>query len=186
MEPTGGTPPDPRSPRVPRWVLPPVWVLAFLLLFCALPWGLSLFTARAGWADGRPGAANLAALALVAAGALGFFWSAALHLAEAPREVAWQWDTGWLLTRGPYRVSRNPLYLAEQVTWLGWTVFHGSWVLLVGLLVMRAAHTFLVWSEEASLRRRFGEAYREYQAAVPRWLGWPRHRDHPGTPGPTR
>lgn len=74
-----------------------------------------------------------------------------------------------LTTAGPYRHSRNPMYVGWTAGYLGATVLAGSaWPLLplpaVLLLVHRA-----VRREERALERRFGDAYRAYRRAVPRY-----------------
>ena len=76
----------------------------------------------------------------------------------------------YLMTSGPYAVSRNPMYVAELSLWLGWAILFGSVAVLVGLVVLGVAMQGLVPWEEHSLER-FGEAYRRYKATVPRWLG---------------
>ncbi len=42
----------------------------------------------------------------------------------------------YLVTEGPYRFSRNPIYLAEGIIWLGWIVFFGSLVILAALTTL--------------------------------------------------
>jgi protein-S-isoprenylcysteine O-methyltransferase Ste14 len=76
-----------------------------------------------------------------------------------------------LVTGGPYRISRNPIYLALTLVYLGLALAWGSlWpvVLLAPLLiVMRYG---VIGREERYLEARFGDAYRAYRAAVRRWI----------------
>ncbi len=77
----------------------------------------------------------------------------------------------FLVREGPYQWVRNPMYLAVLATIIGEAIlFHSlllvSYVLLVGVVV----HLFVVFFEEPSLRRRFGENYEAYLRTVPRWL----------------
>ncbi len=76
-----------------------------------------------------------------------------------------------LVIRGLYRYSRNPIYVANVVVWLGIFLWEGHVALLL-LTVMAIAVTELVivLSEEPGLRKRFGGDYECYCARVPRWL----------------
>jgi protein-S-isoprenylcysteine O-methyltransferase Ste14 len=70
------------------------------------------------------------------------------------------------------------MYLGERIVWLGWAIFYGSVALAIGLAFVAAGQSLLVRREERDLEARFGEAYREYKRAVPRWFG--RRRRGPG------
>ncbi len=75
-----------------------------------------------------------------------------------------------IVSRGPYRYLRNPMYLGHLIFMLGLTVTFSSW-LAAGLLVF---HIFWfhrrVLQDEARLQRRFGASYAAYQASVKRWI----------------
>ena len=76
-----------------------------------------------------------------------------------------------LVARGPYRWSRNPMYLGVASVLLGEALWFGSRALLgLALVVVTGFHAFVTLYEEPSLRRRFGDAYESYCRAVPRWL----------------
>ncbi len=144
-------------------ILTPV---VFLLGHVAVPQELSLLSARHGWAHGRPGGLNLLGLILIGIGAGGSF--------EMER------TQNYLVVRGPYQFTRNPMYLSGMVIWLGWVIFYGSVAVLVGFVVIWGSVALLVvpW-EERKLEARFGEAYLRYKNSVPRWLGkWHPLRDH--------
>ena len=75
-----------------------------------------------------------------------------------------------LVTSGPFRFSRNPIYAAffAPIASLG---FFNGWVALgVGAVYILAINLFIIRREEAELEGRFGGAYRGYKASVPRWL----------------
>jgi len=78
-----------------------------------------------------------------------------------------------LVTRGPYRVVRNPMYLGAGFALVGAAAFYGSIAVLAytGFLLL-ASHVFIVAYEEPTLRRTFGNEYVEYTRRVRRW--WPR------------
>jgi protein-S-isoprenylcysteine O-methyltransferase Ste14 len=82
-----------------------------------------------------------------------------------------QQPTTTIVRTGPYRRSRNPIYLAFTLLQLGIGLWQNSaWVL--GLLV--PALVLVSWGtiarEERYLEEKFGDEYRLYKADVPRWL----------------
>jgi protein-S-isoprenylcysteine O-methyltransferase Ste14 len=77
----------------------------------------------------------------------------------------------FLVREGPYQWVRNPMYLAVLSVVIGEAILFHS-LLLVGyaLLAWVVVHLFVVFYEEPTLRRQFGESYAAYLRAVPRWL----------------
>lgn len=76
-----------------------------------------------------------------------------------------------LVATGPYRVVRNPMYLAVTAILAGEAILFGSIAVAVWLLgVVVAFHTFVVLYEEPSLERTFGDSYRAYRKGVRRWV----------------
>src|SRR5262245_2899845 len=76
-----------------------------------------------------------------------------------------------LVVDGIYRWSRNPLYLAMTLIYIGLAIAAGSgWAiaLLVPLLVLM--HVGVIAREEEYLERKFGSMYSEYKSRVRRWL----------------
>jgi protein-S-isoprenylcysteine O-methyltransferase Ste14 len=72
---------------------------------------------------------------------------------------------------GPYTRVRNPLFLGLVLALLGVALAIGSrWLLVAAAGAALVAQAWVVRIEEPRLRARFGEAYREYVARVPRWL----------------
>ena len=96
------------------------------------------------------------------------------HFAQVPERVELNWEPKLLMTRGLYAFSRHPMYLTELALWLGWAVLYGSVVVLAGFAALFALVSVLAPREERALEAKFGEAYRQYRARVPRWLGLPR------------
>lgn len=76
-----------------------------------------------------------------------------------------------LVTDGPFRYSRNPIYVSDWFIYAGVTVWlHSLWPLPLALLVYLVMRHWVIAHEEAHLAARFGEDYRDYCARVPRWL----------------
>ena len=76
-----------------------------------------------------------------------------------------------LIMTGPYRFSRNPIYVSMSLLYVGIAVLLDSlWVvalLIPTLVVMRYG---VIAREERYLERKFGDDYRRYKAQVRRWL----------------
>ena len=76
-----------------------------------------------------------------------------------------------LLLTGPYRFSRNPIYLAMLSLLLGLGVFFNSLssIILPFIFPVIMSHTFIPF-EEKNLEKAFGKKYTEYQKKVRRWI----------------
>ena len=76
-----------------------------------------------------------------------------------------------LVVTGPYRVTRNPIYIGFMLVYFGLAIILTSlWVLLLLIPVLVILQRGVVEREEEYLERQFGDAYRKYKARVPRWL----------------
>jgi protein-S-isoprenylcysteine O-methyltransferase Ste14 len=127
---------------------------------------------RYGWAAGAPRIWNLLGLIPVAVAAGLLVWILVLGMAQTPERVRLGLTPSILMMRGPYRFTRNPMYVAELGLWLGWTLFWGSPSVLIGCLVFWLVVNHVVLPrEERSLEAAFGQAYLQFKDRVPRWLG---------------
>ena len=117
----------------------------------------SLFAASAGWV-------------LLSVGFLLRVW-ATLHFYEQQMRVISLSPQNSLITSGPYRFSRNPLYLGGNVF-----IFFGASLLLgsPSALILTAIHLplvdLMIRREERQLERKFGEPWLRYRQRVRRWL----------------
>jgi len=75
-----------------------------------------------------------------------------------------------LVTDGPYRWIRNPLYTAGALFFTGNGLISASAFLLSGALIAVALVTIRLPSEEAELEKRFGQTYRDYVSRTGRFL----------------
>ncbi len=76
-----------------------------------------------------------------------------------------------IVTRGPYRVTRNPLYLQMVLGCIGFAILlRNIWILLLTPLCAWVLQVLAILPEEAYLERKFGESYRSYKSRVRRWL----------------
>lgn len=79
--------------------------------------------------------------------------------------------TAALVTDGPYRFTRNPIYLGFLLIYLGFTLVAGTlWGLLLSPLLIWTVTRVVVRNEEAYLAQRFPDSYKAYKARVRRWL----------------
>ncbi len=83
-----------------------------------------------------------------------------------------------LITSGPYRYSRNPQYISDDLNIIGYFVLANSWMVgIVGLLGVML-NLLTPFTEEPWLEARFGAEYLEYKCRVARFIG---RRKHKGT-----
>lgn len=76
-----------------------------------------------------------------------------------------------LVVTGPYRLTRNPMYLGFTFLYLGVSLWVNTlWPLLALPVILLTMQWGVILREEAYLERRFGDEYRAYRARVRRWL----------------
>ena len=157
---------------LPRRTIPVVWAVVVVVIQILLPWAVSQLGPHLGWVDGRPGVWHLMGLIGVGLGISLYTWCLAVHFKDYPSSVRLGFSPPQLVVAGPYRFTRNPMYQAGLLTWLGWMFFFGSPAVLVALVLLGALIAFYVVPlEERQLEAMFGEEYVVYRRSVPRWLG---------------
>jgi len=76
-----------------------------------------------------------------------------------------------LVIKGIYRFTRNPIYIGYFLILLGEFFIFGYLLLLFYFIAMLVfMQIYVVYIEEPKLKKRFGEAYKDYMKNVPRWL----------------
>ncbi|MDF2367571.1 isoprenylcysteine carboxylmethyltransferase family protein [Sneathiella sp.] len=151
--------PDNAGVRIP----PPLCFFAFLAV------GILLDSA---WVDGRLAAAYLTAIGgLIAAASFVYLvLTAHKHKSAGTNVEPWKPTTA-IISDGAYKYSRNPIYLAMTLFYIGAAIAAGSWpaliLLPVCLLIIRH---YVIAREEAYLEDKFGKEYLDYKARVRRWL----------------
>ena len=78
------------------------------------------------------------------------------------------------VTKGMYRYSRHPAYLAVFLVFLGVGIAATSWLYMFASLILAVLIHFIVVIEERSCLDKYGDAYREYMNRTPRWIGVPK------------
>ena len=78
-----------------------------------------------------------------------------------------------LVTRGFYRYTRNPMYVASLSVVVGWATLFGAVILVsYAILLFVFFSLFIRFYEEPRLAREFGSDYAAYVSQVARWLPW--------------
>jgi protein-S-isoprenylcysteine O-methyltransferase Ste14 len=76
-----------------------------------------------------------------------------------------------LVMRGPYQLTRNPMYLGLLCVYIALALWFGvAWALILVPLVVLAVQRLAIAKEERYLEQKFGDAYRQYRAHVRRWI----------------
>jgi protein-S-isoprenylcysteine O-methyltransferase Ste14 len=149
-----------------RFPLPPV-------LFAA-PLAAALAADRRMWRLPLPGAGTAGLIrAGIAVTAAGVALSAAgvVTVLRHRTTVVPHHPVNRLVTSGPYRISRNPMYTGHAVAVVGVGLWTGSWWPIGAALLSMLTTTHLVIApEEEYLGRRFGAEYTRYRSQVRRWL----------------
>jgi protein-S-isoprenylcysteine O-methyltransferase Ste14 len=130
----------------------PAWLAISTLLF------------RQGWLTYNTAVMALLIVALIftALGAWFRLWGA-----------AYRSSSDALPADGPYRRTRNPLYLGTMLHTIGIAILMPPSGAVVAIVLMCVFDVRLALAEETLLAARFGQSYRAYEAAVPRFLPTP-------------
>jgi len=111
----------------------------------------------------------LASLCMAASGILGV-WSIVWFWRARTSPLLMQPSTA-LITTGPYRFTRNPLYVSLALMYVGLALwFSVFWALVLLPVVIVAVRYYVIAGEERYLERKFGHKYLDYKKSVRRWL----------------
>jgi protein-S-isoprenylcysteine O-methyltransferase Ste14 len=109
--------------------------------------------------------------AIVTVLAIALFAAAVRTLRAAGTPIPGNRPTTTIVRAGPYRFSRNPIYLAFSLVQLGLALWVNSLALLITLIPAVALMSLVVIPrEERYLEARFPSEYSPYKASVRRWL----------------
>jgi protein-S-isoprenylcysteine O-methyltransferase Ste14 len=112
-----------------------------------------------------------AGVVLILAGFAFSAWAALTFRKQRAEIYPWSESHSALVTRGPFRFSRNPMYLGALVVAIGAALVAGTWLMwLVPVVLFLLDNFAIIPFEERSMERTFGDEYREYAARVRRWI----------------
>jgi protein-S-isoprenylcysteine O-methyltransferase Ste14 len=140
------------------------------VFFSALIIGFAIRVFAGGWlplprvfAEGVGGLTMIAALSIVITSISAF--------AEAGETLRPATPSHQLFTKGIYRRSRNPIYLAMVLFGAGFGIATlNLWIVLTSILTGVVLNFLVIPHEEEYLARRFGVDYEDYRLQVRRWL----------------
>jgi protein-S-isoprenylcysteine O-methyltransferase Ste14 len=113
---------------------------------------------------------RLAGLALLALGVSLDLWSLGLFRRAGTSAVPFQ-PASARVEVGPYRFTRNPMYLGMTLSLAGvGLALDRGWILLAAPLAAAIIDRYAIAREERYLERRFGDDYLAYKRRVRRWL----------------
>ena len=132
-----------------------------------LPVPLALLLIGVRWHWLRSAWLLVTGLAIVVAGLAIRGW-AVRHIGTISRTRSAR--LGPLMSRGPFAMVRNPLYVGNFLMWIGFAVSSGLiWMVPIAWAIFALQYTAIIRFEEAALTQHFGDAYRKYMREVPRW-----------------
>jgi protein-S-isoprenylcysteine O-methyltransferase Ste14 len=143
---------------------PPAWAFLYLIIAGAVswlyPWRV-LLDLRIVWLG----------VVLVAIGFAISVWAFLLFRSEGTEINPTSEMNKSLVVRGPFRFTRNPMYLGLVLLTLGIAFWVRSLPMFaVPLLVFATANWVHIPFEEAKMRRQFGAAFDRYMRQVRRWI----------------
>lgn len=148
--------------RITR-VVPPVWLILIMIAMYALHGMVPVARVFV------PAFAVAGQVLLFVGFSLAFY--AARQFKEAKTPLKPFVPVKALVTEGPFRYSRNPVYLGMFMIIGGWAIYLGSltpWLGALGFIAMICR--YWVPKEEVQMERQMGEAYLDYKQKVRRWL----------------
>lgn len=154
-----------------RSVWPVLNTILFTIVVPGTVAGYIPFRIVGGFSRFVPGPLLWGGLIVFAVGASTYFscaWEFAVRGLGTPAPIA---PTKYLVTTALHHYVRNPMYIGVALVILGEAALYRSlYLVLYAGCMLLIAHLFVVYYEEPTLRRQFGEPYEEYVRSVPRWI----------------
>lgn len=144
-------------------------VAAFMLLPGVVAYAVPLLLASSG--RGERYWWQLAGLGAVGLGTSVLIWCAREFYVAGKGTLAPWSPPRELVVSGPFKFSRNPMYVAVVLVLIGWATWYASPALLgYTAAVAVAFHLRVVFYEEPRLQQQFTELWRAYSKSIPRWF----------------
>src|SRR5438067_8423731 len=151
----------PEKPSLLLRIPPPVWTLALLLIAYGIDSAID--TPVLVYSDS-------AAAVLIVAGFGIAMWSGAIFTRAGTELQPTSEANAKLVTHGPFRYTRNPMYTGLLLVSLGVALFFGTvpFFIVPVILFLLLNATFIPY-EEAKMERQFGAQFRDYKSRTRRW-----------------
>jgi len=142
---------------------PPFIFLGYLLSALILQWVVPFPTPWGLWLRIAGGVLLIVGF-LLAGSAISEMRKA--HTTPDPRQ-----PTTALVTSGPFRFTRNPIYLGFLLIYLGFTLLPGTlWGVLLSPFLIGTFTRSIIHAEESYLQRKFKDEYKQYLSRVRKWI----------------
>ncbi len=152
---------QPDHPRVATH--PPLIFLGFMAAALLLGWVIPIANPWLVALRWTGGAALLGGFVLA--------WTALTAMVRARTSPDPHQPVTALVTDGPYRFTRNPIYLGFVHVYLGITLLAGTlWGVLLAPVLILTMNRLIIQAEETYLENKFGAKYTRYKASVRRWV----------------
>ncbi len=154
---------DGAAVRLPPPLVPVLAILIGVALgaFSPIVPGFVLPTPERYWIGGMTIAGSLIGLGL---------WPMFLFRDSGQDVAPWS-TTPELVVLGPYRFTRNPMYLMMVLLCIGFTILlSNAWIGILTPICAWALYQTAIKPEEAYLEQKFGASYRAYKLKVRRWI----------------
>jgi protein-S-isoprenylcysteine O-methyltransferase Ste14 len=152
------------APNTVPW--PPILFVTAALIGVCLHWLIPL-----GWATGATRFVLLMIGVLLVASAVALEIAAAMAFRKARTSIMPHRAATTLVTSGPFRFTRNPIYLGNTMLVAGaGLVFGVGWLPVAAIAAAVAVHFLAVLREERHLANIFGDEWQQYAQRVPRWV----------------
>jgi len=149
----------------PSWIVripTPLWLIGLVIVALVLDLSLRL----PAIAQHRPTGIALIVLGIAFSG-----WARLTFRVQRAEIYPWSEAHSAFVASGPFKITRNPMYLGLCVTGVGAALVAGTWLMWLVPVVLFVLDNFVIIPyEERSMERTFGDSYREYKARVRRWI----------------
>jgi protein-S-isoprenylcysteine O-methyltransferase Ste14 len=149
----------------PDWIVripTPIWLIGLIVIVLVVDRWLQL----PAIVQHRPTGIALLVLGFVVSG-----WGRLTFRQQSAEIMPSSEAHSTLVASGPYRFTRNPMYLGIVVIGIGAALVAGTWLMwLVPVILFVLDNFVIIPFEEHSMERVYGDSFRAYKARVRRWL----------------
>ena len=150
---------------------PIIKTLIFTVLVPGTVAGYMPYLLLGGFSRPPSGPVSWVGASVIVLGAAIYFrcaWEFAVRGLGTPAPIA---PTKFLVTTALHRYIRNPMYVGVAMVILGQAaLFRSVHLVEYAAVMLLIVHLFVVFYEEPTLYRQFGEEYEKYRGTVPRWI----------------
>ena len=153
---------EPSKPNLIVRIPTPLWLIGLVLVALGVDRLVDTGIAPRHWPTG---------VGIIAVGLALSAWGRLTFAAARAEIKPFAVSNPRLVTHGPFRFTRNPMYLGITIIGIGAAVAAGTlWMWAVPIVLFALDHFVIIPFEERNMERQFGAAFRDYCAEVRRWI----------------